>query len=90
VLENEITHIIRVYRTQLLCESCGFRQNYMKGILSADFRNFTPIFNNPRWLSEHARILPQFLIFEKRFKKNFNHLKFQVHTYKNAHVCVCM
>lgn len=66
VLENETTHI-RVYRTQLLCESCGFRQNYMKGTLSADFRNFRPIFNNPRWLSEHARIL-HFLIFDKRFK----------------------
>lgn len=62
----------------------------MKGTLSADLRNFRPIFNNPRWLSEHARILPQFLIFDKRFKKNFNHLKFQVHTYKYVHVFVSM
>jgi hypothetical protein len=64
----------------------------MKVTLCADFRNFRPIFNYPRWLSEYARILPQFLIFDKHFKKNFNHLNFQVHTYKNVYVCmyVCM
>jgi len=55
VLENKTTHII--YPTQLFCESCGLRQNYMKVTLCADFRNFKPIFNNPRWLSERTRIL---------------------------------
>jgi hypothetical protein len=74
--------------TQLFCESCDFRQNYMK-VTCADFRNFRPIVNNPRWLSEHARIIRQFLIFYKRFK-NSDHLNFQIHAYKNVYVSVCM